>query len=641
MAIFKRLKRAFGFDSQEYYEEDDTIGIDATVVPLRKRTEERASQYAAPAVTAHRHDVASSEPAAPSADATPETIAEDTGMSRAVPSEIFKTVVEVFNRSLPDFLGDSVDAERQQKFLYDALDDGMKRYLGSLDRDARRRYDEMRHADMLKTETELKELREALRRQEEEAEDVKKSQLSAERQKRALNERVRDLEKQIATLQAESEQLDLENKSLVNKLRINALQEKDIEAMRADAAELQEQLAKLRVENTRLSEGLEQAKLRDTLGETMVSDLQGRASEALKSVQEKERELAAVTAEKASLETQLAEMQTLRDDLEGALLRAATAEKGVADNKSVADDLRRQIDDLRAERDEARTLAEGNAQQLARAREKLTVIAEIQTQVEQLEEARLKTDAQIRRHKDELLEKDDIIKQKDSDISDKNIALYQKDAAIKRLEDQCDSLRKQLEDAEFRHSQTQSAMREEINRLKKLSAPKPAATAKPEKSDVSDSSDKSDRSDLADLPAKPDMAPLAEPVSPKNEVPVTIVAKAPVSKTATKAGSIDYALDDLPIIETPVTKPAPKKSAAKSASKAESVREPEVIYEQAPKREPVNELPSIDDDANWLIPTPPKKTRQRAADTADSDDFGYKEPPRRPEPDNPAQMSLF
>ena len=391
MAIFKRLKRAFGFDSQEYYEEDDTPGIDATVVPLRKRTEERASQYAAPAATAHRHDAAPPEAGVPAADSTPETIAEDAGMSRAVPSEIFKTVVEVFNRSLPDFLGDSVDAERQQKFLYDALDDGMKRYLGSLDRDARRRYDEMRHADMLKTETELKELREALRRQEEESEDVKKSQLSAERQKRALNERVRDLEKQIATLQAESEQLDLENKSLVNKLRINALQEKDIEAMRADAAELQEQLAKLRVENTRLSEGLEQAKLRDTLGETMVSDLQGRASEALKSVQEKERELAAVTAEKASLETQLAEMQTLRDDLEGALLRAATAEKGVADNKSVADDLRRQIDDLRAERDEARTLAEGNAQQLARAREKLTVIAEIQTQVEQLEEARLKT----------------------------------------------------------------------------------------------------------------------------------------------------------------------------------------------------------------------------------------------------------
>lgn len=637
MAIFKRLKRAFGFDSQEYYEEDDTPGIDATVVPLRKRTEERASQYAVPAVTAHRHDATPSEAAAPSADATPETIAEDAGMSRAVPSEIFKTVVEVFNRSLPDFLGDSVDAERQQKFLYDALDDGMKRYLGSLDRDARRRYDEMRHADMLKTETELKELREALRRQEEEAEDVKKSQLSAERQKRALNERVRDLEKQIATLQAESEQLDLENKSLVNKLRINALQEKDIETMRADAAELQEQLAKLRVENTRLSEGLEQAKLRDTLGETMVSDLQGRASEALKSVQEKERELAAVTAEKASLETQLAEMQTLRDDLEGALLRAATAEKGVADNKSVADDLRRQIDDLRAERDEARTLAEGNAQQLARAREKLTVIAEIQTQVEQLEEARLKTDAQIRRHKDELLEKDDIIKQKDSDISDKNIALYQKDAAIKRLEDQCDSLRKQLEDAEFRHSQTQSAMREEINRLKKLPAPKPAV---PEKSDKSDKSDSSDRSDQSDLPGKPDMAPLAEPVSQKNEVPVTIVAKAPVSKAATKAGSIDYALDDLPIIETPVAKPAPKKSAAKSAAKPERENE-SVSAAPSVKREPVNELPSIDDDANWLIPTPPKKTRQRAADATDSDDFGYKEPPRRPEPDNPAQMSLF
>lgn len=629
MAIFQRLKRAFGFDSQEYYEEDDTPGIDATVVPLRKRTEDRATQYSTPAPTVHR-PVAEQSQTPSEDDATADTLADGGDVSRAVPSEIFKTVVEVFNRSLPDFLGDSVDAERQQKFLYDALDEGMKRYLGQLDRDARRRYDEMRHADMLKTETELRDLREALRRQEEESDELKKLQLSAERQKRALNERVRDLEKQIATLQAEGEQLDLENKSLVNKLRINALQEKDIEAMRSDAAEMQEQLSRLRAENTRLTEGLEQAKLRDTLGETMVSDLQGRASEALKSVQEKERELAAVTAEKAGLETQLAEMQTLRDDLDGAMLRAATAEKAVADNKAVADDLRRQIDDLRAERDEARTLAEGNAQQLAKAREKLTVITEIQAQVEQLEEARLKTDAQIRRHKDELLEKDDIIKQKESDISDKNIALYQKDAAIKRLEDQCDSLRRQLEDADFQHSQAQSALREEISRLKKLPSPRPEAVPGHASAPVPDP---------ADVPLSASRPAAAGP-EPAKDVPVTIVAKAPMGRSAaTKAGSIDYALDDLPIIE----KPADGKSQAGTARpKNESPKsEAKARPASKSKAEPINEMPSIDDDANWLIPTPPKKSRQRAVDPADSDDFGYKEPPRRPEPDNPAQMSLF
>lgn len=602
MPFFQRLKRAFGFDSQEYYHDEDEQGIDATVVPLRRRTEQNPQHDK---IESPSSSQGHGQPA-PDHAAQQNTVAGQdalTASDRIVPVEIFKTVVDVFNKSLPDFLGESVDAERQQKFLYDALDQGMKDYLDSLDHNARRRYDEMRHADLLKTDSELRELRETLKRQEEDSDELKKSQLSAERQKRALNERVRDLEKQIATLQADSEQLDLENKSLVNKLRINSLQEKDIEALRSDAAQLQEQLSRLTAENTRLKEGLEQAKLRDTLGETMVSDLQSKAAEALKSLTEKEKELADMAADKANLESELAEMQTLRDDLKGALLRAATAEKTAADNSASTDELHRQLEEAKAERDESRAIAEANATQLAKAREKLAVIAEIQTQVEQLEEARLKTDAQIRRHKDELLEKDELIKQKDSDISDKNIALFQKDAAIKRLEDMCDSLRKQIEDADFKHSEVQSALRSEINRLKRIPA----------------------------TPAVEAETIVSEAPTPASQVTTE------TQKTATRTVSIDYTLDQLPIIEkeehpaanTKATTQEPRRQPRKTAAKP-----------VAQTKAPTNEIPPIDED-NWLIPTPPRNNRQKNTETAENDDFGYKEPPRRPESDNPAQMSLF
>lgn len=98
-----------------------------------------------------------------------------------------------------------------------------------------------------------------------------------------------DLEKQIASLEAEAEQYDLENKSLVNKLRLASLQEKSMETVRADEEERNAELETLRAENRQLTDAVEQLKLKETLGQTMVNDLQARASDALKALADKEQ----------------------------------------------------------------------------------------------------------------------------------------------------------------------------------------------------------------------------------------------------------------------------------------------------------------------------------------------------------------
>ena len=74
---------------------------------------------------------------------------------------------------------------------------------------------------------------EALRRKTNELEtqktEIKNAQLSAERQKRALNEKVHELDNRIATLEAEKEQYDLENKSLINKLKVSGVKQKELD----------------------------------------------------------------------------------------------------------------------------------------------------------------------------------------------------------------------------------------------------------------------------------------------------------------------------------------------------------------------------------------------------------------------------
>ena len=80
----------------------------------------------------------------------------------------------------------------------------------------------------------------------EDSSEAKKQQLSAERQKRALTDKVRELEKQLADISAENEQYILENKSLVNKLRVTqVLGNEQTETDRGAAAKIAELAAGL------------------------------------------------------------------------------------------------------------------------------------------------------------------------------------------------------------------------------------------------------------------------------------------------------------------------------------------------------------------------------------------------------------
>ena len=210
MSFFNSLGKFFGFgnDDADY---NEIAGSDNQPTIIR------------PVFTIDTPESQSAEKDEP--DEEPEFV-----KSEDIPVEqIFEKVVDIFNQALPDFIAQNIDKEKQQRQIYEALDSSLKQYIKNLaqnaDKDANQRWQNERKRLM----AEIDQHRENSKRQSETEEGLRNQHLSAERQKRALSERINDLEGQIATLEAEREQFELEKKSLVNKLRASTVQEGEID----------------------------------------------------------------------------------------------------------------------------------------------------------------------------------------------------------------------------------------------------------------------------------------------------------------------------------------------------------------------------------------------------------------------------
>lgn len=296
MALFNNIKRALGFESA-IDDEDVFDGIDATVHPLSQH-KEIIEQQAVSEGTIALDDNVTYDADAP---VDPSTIHH----------MIFDGVIKIFNDSLPAFIKDSVDPEAQRRYLYNALDDSIKNYLKRTDDEARRRNRSSWERERQRLEADNKSLSDKIKSLEEKSEDGRKQQLSAERQKRALAERVHDLESRIATLEAEKEQYELENKSLLNKLRLTALQADDVDGsvLQAEDVELKQRFDEISQKYAEAADDIEQLKAKAAIADEMISDLNAKTSEAMQQRLLAEKTLAEMTAARDEAATQAAQLQ--------------------------------------------------------------------------------------------------------------------------------------------------------------------------------------------------------------------------------------------------------------------------------------------------------------------------------------------
>lgn len=609
MGFLDIMKRAMGFGP----EEDDDLeieGIDATVTPLRQRTLQLAESSSSteenvePDAGERNQGAGSLRDLFPAGEMRPGALSGTGGPKMPDASEIFEKVVEIFNGALPDFLRNSVDPEKERKELFDALDASMKDYFGRLEKDVEKCLQGRFVQERIRLHEEIESLRQKSRKEEEDTSNARNLQLSAERQKRALSERVHDLEKQIATLEAENEQYILENKSMANKLRMAALSDRDL-----DNPEAETLMAQLAQERSRLDSEKEALEIARTAWESEKTELTAGKL--------------ALETEKTDLENQIA---TLRESLEQAKAKDELSMAMVNDLNSRAAEARNSAQkkeqesaEMRRKLDEANLQLAAVNEKLAAAQADLQVVREVQSQLARLEETQRVTEANLRRQKDELLEKDEIIRAKDADLIGKNTTMRLKDEAIRHLEDQTDSLRKSIENLQYEKTQTESALRSEIERLKAIKGA--SAVAEVSLPEVSVASEPEDAlTDLTlDLPAL--------------SLPETDVATPPKPRRGRP-----------PKVKTPVGDLNPEDSTVKGSSGLKQ----EVAPEDSAARKKGNDEDDFDllDMTDWLIATPqsaqkPKRQRKQSKAEPVDDNFGYKEPLRQEPPDNPAQMLLW
>lgn len=443
MSFFNGLKKAFGFGEDDLDEEVE--GIDARVTPYRRRDEAERSQEDAVGASADAsvslsdaaRDAAQPHAAEPSALEAPAAVSPDV---------IFEAVVKIFNEALPQFLGESVDEKRQREYLYRALDGSMKSYLEQVAADARRHCGEQFEGERRSLHQEIESLREKARQEENGLEELKKQQLSAERQKRALSEKVHELEKLTATLQAENEQYMLENKSLLNKIRLTSVTASvaegandETEAIAAKIEELNALVASQKAQNEALQAELE-------------------AQKAAAEVRDAELEAQKAAAEAATSEAVKAETDALKE-------AAEKADREAKENMMALDSNRRKLTAVTEQLQTATAEVEHLREQLEEANENLRIVEDLNEKMKKLEETHLRYEAEKRTLRDQLLAQKEELAKRDEEKRTYDEVIAMKDNRIRTLEDQAGSLRKTIENNLYEHARTEGVLREEIERL--------------------------------------------------------------------------------------------------------------------------------------------------------------------------------
>ena len=406
MGFFNKLKSALGYSENDYDEDDELDGLNPShrtpyVNPFKKEDPlpdlESLSSAPEPA------DVAVAE-------VKPHQVAE---VEEKLPEGVFDGIITIINSNLPEFVRDCIDIEKERKAVNIAMGPQFRNYVVNLRRnsleEARRQWVDERNQLNQRLSQSNQRADEAVRK----AQEIKDRLMSEERQRRAIVERSHDLESRIADLEAQHEQNQLQNKGLLNKLKVMQLQvsdsEKDAEEISRLTGVVNEQRQKLAAV-AELEEKLSAANVEIDVLQKSVDEWKQKSDNS-----EIEQEY------KSKMEV----TNALINELQSA---AAAKEQEV---KSLSEKLRLASGEVANLQSELKT-----------AQEELEIAAEIQEKIEQFEVIKDKKDAEIRELRKRLADAAD-----QSSLDNANAIIAERDAEVEQLKAAKAALEEQIADA--------------------------------------------------------------------------------------------------------------------------------------------------------------------------------------------------
>ena len=380
MSFFKKSLKALGFSEEE---------------------EEEYTQHTEREVAASPRTTANTGPAEPAAPAAPTNNGGET-----LPDSLLEHIVELINASLPDFVRTCIDRESEKRYIYEHLGDSFKNYIAELRGQARSTVEQEVAATRQKLEEELAAQRRKTAELEEQKNEIRNAQLSAERQKRALHDKVHDLDNRVATLEAEKEQYELENKSLLNKLKVADVKQHELDEVMSEntrllgviqelknahadepaSAEIEELRQQAAQATASLDEAIQKAEVLSGENEALRRDIE----EKEQAISEKEQIVEQIGSEKSSLLAAYDELKTTNEALQRLI---EEKDQAISEKEQMVEQIGNEKSSLLAAYDELKTTNEAQisaSQMLEQTQGELTKaheeLKEAQENIARLEE---------------------------------------------------------------------------------------------------------------------------------------------------------------------------------------------------------------------------------------------------------------
>ena len=346
MSFFNNIKNAFGFsDNPMSNDIDDELNYD----DQEKREPYINPFKPTPPVETVKPKSQLPQAPEPPAEATPLKTAP---ISYELPEGFLNSIIAIVNANLPQIVKDCIDIEAEKKAITQSLGSHFKSAIDDIHQSALAQANAAWDKNRADITAKLTQATQAAEDSSRRADEAKQKCQIEESKRKALKEQAATLEQRIHTLEAEHEQYVIENKSLLNKMKVMQVYADDAATYKDLAEQNEKALAALRSELDTKQKEIDDAK---SLADQAMHD----ATEASKQAKE------AIDASKK-------ELDDARKEIEDAKLDAAVAREETAKGKAELEAKAAEIESLKAE------LAEANIN--------LEMMAEIERQLEHVEE---------------------------------------------------------------------------------------------------------------------------------------------------------------------------------------------------------------------------------------------------------------
>lgn len=410
MSFWKGVLNVFGFggDNDEDEEEYDSSLPTYAAQPRTVTTTAITKPAATPVSATHTRETETPEPEtephdssednAPATQQNVDKAAEPTVADPDLPGDLFDALIEQFNAAQPDFISKCLSTDAQRTYLLNSLSDNLKQRLNNTGVKIASATDKASDpAELERLQRRITSLEADVKATDSLRQENRKLHLSIERQKRALLDRINDLEAQVAKSHAEKEKFFSDKRNPADAALIDSTNarvkelEQSLSESESKIKELTDTIEKLGTASEELSKTLaerdkqiadeaslrEQLEVKNRMSDEMLNDLRNQAASARNEYEEtcRQQQLAL-----EQIHDQVASFEQVKARLESRIIELKEALKDAKRN-----DREEQIARLNEENASLRHTIENNLYNQANSENRLR--NEIKQLRRQLEEA--------------------------------------------------------------------------------------------------------------------------------------------------------------------------------------------------------------------------------------------------------------